>query len=79
MLQYLKDVIFDPKLKSPSTYRFVSVLSACSLALGFLFSTFGLVLGNAVPEGVVLGLGGILATLAGTQYAVSKYSKGDQK
>lgn len=83
MFSYLKKVIENPNNLSPSSHRFVVVISAISLCVGFLCSTAGLLMGVAVSDTVVLGLAGILATLAGANYVTanmtSKKDEGEDK
>lgn len=75
MFEYLKKVIENPKTKSPRTHSFVTVVSAISLCIGFLSTTGSYLFGVTVSESIILGLGGILATLAGANYAVGKMKK----
>lgn len=79
MFSYLKQVIENPKTKSPRTHAFVVVISAISLCLGFLSSTGAHLFGYQVSESIILGLAGILATLAGANYAVGKMKKEEEK
>ena len=72
MFNYLKQVIADGSSGTPSSKRWVLVVSTISLCAGFLMSVGGLLLGNEVSDAVVLGLAGILATLSGGSYAYTK-------
>ena len=79
MFEYTKKVIEDCKTGSPSSHRFVSVVSAICLCFGFVVSMLGLVVGVPISDTVVLGLAGILATLATATYGVNKFSKSGDK
>lgn len=79
MLEYLKKVIENPKTKSPRTHSFVTIISSISLCVGFLSSTGAHLFGAEVSESIILGLAGILATLAGANYAVGKMKREEEK
>lgn len=79
MFEYLKKVIEHPKTKSPRTHSFIAVISTLSLCTGFLTSVGTHLIGRSVSESIILGLAGILATLAGANYAVGKISDKKQK
>lgn len=72
MFDYIKKVIEDGQTRTPSSKRWVLVVSTITLCTGFLASVAGLLAGAAVSETVVLGLAGFLAGLAGGSYAYTK-------
>lgn len=75
MFDYLKSVIQDANTKSPSTHRYIAVLSSVSLSIGFLFCTGALIVGQPISDAVILGLAGILAALGGGTYTANKINK----
>lgn len=71
MLSFIKSLMYNNP-GSPSSARWVMIISAISLNVGFLSCTAALLFGASVPESIILGLGGILATLAGVTYGTNK-------
>lgn len=72
MFDYIKKVIEDSSTGSPSSKRWVLVVSTSSLCIGFLITTIAMVAGVSVPETIVLGLATIIAGLSGSSYIATK-------
>lgn len=79
MFEYLKKVIEDGNTGTPSSKRWVLVISTISLCIGFLSATFALLFGVDVSDTIILGLGTVLAGLSGSSYISTKNKEVEMK